>query len=148
MGRGASGALTATLSATEGFAGTVSLSCVGTNTITCVFTPSTLQPSGADSATTKITIVASNAATSSPSGSYVTLNLVALASLLLVGLILRGGRTKRGIRTGFFFVVLALLMVAASLSWGGGGSGSITPTDPGGSNRYAITVIATSIGTQ
>jgi hypothetical protein len=66
MGQGDSGSLTATATATAGFAGTLSFACTGATQVTCSFSPSNLQPTVNNPQTTNITVTAGYSASALP----------------------------------------------------------------------------------
>jgi FG-GAP-like repeat len=143
--RGGSGSLSATVNVTDGFAGTVSLSCNGSSQITCKFSPKTLQPTPSTSATATVTFVAGYSASVQPPGWYSRINL-ALALLLPIGLMV--GCVRRSQRFAAEGAILAALVLVGCLACGGGNSGGGGGGGGGGgSNTYTITVSASAAGT-
>ena len=141
VARGASGSLTATVSATAGFGGTVSFTCTGTTQVTCSFSPSTVQPTATSPQPTTITVTASNSAFMFPLRDKTRSKSPLLALIFPCGIIL-GVVCKRHIRALRLAVGLFLLvMILAAVSCGGGSGGG------GGSNTYAITVTGIATGT-
>jgi hypothetical protein len=148
IGRGSSGTITATVSATAGFAGSVTFSCSGASQLTCNFSPSTVQPTATSPQTTNITINASNSASVLPMGQRK--GFLPLAIIFPLGLIL-GIVNKRQSRIVSAVLALLLSMFTLALfSCGGGnssGSGSSSAGGGSGSNNYTITVSANATGT-
>jgi hypothetical protein len=144
ISRGGSGSLTATVNVTDGFAGTVSLSCSGSSQINCNFSPATLQPTPSTPATATVTFVGGYNASARPLGWYSRIRL-ALALLLPIGLVIGyAGQYRKFVAVG---AVLAALVLVSSLACGGGNSGVAGGGGGGGSNTYTITVSATAKGT-
>ena len=146
---GASRSLTATVSATAGFAGTVSFACSGTTEVTCSFSPSMVQPTATSPQTTNITVAAGYSAFIFPPKDSVRSRFSMLALILPFGIVF-GIARKGAMRAPRATVGLFLLaLVLASLSCGGGsnGSGGDAGGGGGGPNTYAITVNATVAGT-
>ncbi len=146
MARGGSGALTATVNATTGFAGSVTFACSGTAQLTCSFSPSTVQPTATSPQTTNITVTASNIALASPAaaqrGTFLLFALVFPLGLAF-GFTSKKQTRVMGVAASLLLFTLALATLSCggnSGSGGGGGGG-------GGSNNYTITVNAIAAGT-
>jgi hypothetical protein len=129
---GGSATFTLTISAINGFTGSVFFLCGGTPTFsTCSFSPNSVVPSaGSASSTLTITTTASSALlTPSPSRQLPIKPLYAL-SLALLGMVLVGvgfwGRTSKKLRIGSFSVGLLFILVAVQA-----GCGSPKPGTPG-----------------
>jgi hypothetical protein len=126
LSQGHSGSSTATVTALNGFAGTVTLGCVApSGTLTsCSFTPSTIAGSG----TSQLVITTTQSALSGAGGGHAELKKdaggVALASLLLV-MLLPGVKRRRP--------VLMLLLVSAMMLASVGCTNLVNPSQSGGS---------------
>jgi hypothetical protein len=143
--RGGSGSVKATVGVTDGFAGTVSLSCNGSSQITCNFSPATIQPTPSTPATATVTFVAGYNASARPLSWHPQIRL-ALALLLPVGLVMGYARQYRKFVVGG--TVFAVLVLLSFLSCGGGNSGGGgSGGGGGGSNTYTVTVNASASGT-
>ena len=155
---GQSGTSTITVSATNGFTGTVDLSCTpptGSSQITCSFGATT--PVTLDSTTTSATatLTVSTVAPHVLAGTSASLQsqhglvrLAASASALLAGVFVLGMPSRRRRRLAGLGLML-LVFFAAGLGCGGGGgggSGSGSSVKTGGTPKgnYTILVTATS----
>ena len=143
LATGASGTVIATVSATSGFAGTVSFACSGTALVTCSFSPATVLPTGTSSQTTNITVTAGASAQVFPirhakwDGFWLAVLVFPFGTICTLG---RRGRTRSA---RFSLLLFLMLPILAFLSCGGsnGGNGG------GGSNSYAVTVNASVANT-
>jgi len=144
IARGGSDSLTATVSATTGFAGTVSFACTGTAQVTCSFSPSTVQPTPTSPQTTNMTVTAGYSAFMFPLRDKTRSSSLFLALIfpfgIIFGLATKGQTWVLRLPVGIFLV--ALILAAQSCGGGSGGGGGV-----GGSNTYAITVTGTETGT-
>ena len=141
---GASGPLSATVSATAGFAGTVSLSCAGTSQLSCSFSPTMLQPTANNSQTTNITVTAALTASTHPSREMKvrSLALTALFPIWAVW-VFAGARREWTPRTRTVLIILFPFVLALSSC----GSGGTSAVPQGGSTSYTLTVNASAAGT-
>jgi FG-GAP-like repeat len=148
MTQGASGSLTAIVTASAGFAGTVSFSCSGSTQLTCSFSPSTVQPTTTNPQTTNITVTAGYSAfmlspKESTKGRFLLLGIT-LPFGIVLGMV--GARRTLAVRAAIQLFLLGLILTSLSCGEGsgtgvGGGGGG------GGSNMYAVTVNANVAGT-
>jgi hypothetical protein len=140
---GASSSVTATVTATSGFAGTVSFSCTGTPLVLCSFSPSTVTPTAAASQSTTITVTAAP-------GASAHLSAVPKYGWLVVAFILPLGfaaAPRRDRRTAVIGSVLFLSLLLICPSCGGSSSSGGGGTGSGGPQSYNITVVAGADGT-
>ena len=136
-----SGAITLTVTPTGGFDSTVTFACTGglPSGAVCVFAPSTVEPTGANPATTVLTIssaaTGTQASTSTATGSLSRGIGVMLAGLFMFYLPKRTGRRS----------VLTLLLLLSTLGvLSGCGRGGVDPnTNLIRTGTYAVTVMAT-----
>ncbi len=144
ISRNGSGSLAATVSATTGFAATVSLACSGSSKLTCTFNPPTLQPTANAPAFVNITIAGGPFAALHAPGHYPAALLRMCALTFPAGLIFVAvaGSRRRGIVGAFFLFALLLTCLSCGGSGGEGGGGG-----GHGSNNYTLTVTATAAGT-
>jgi hypothetical protein len=152
MAQESTASLTATVTATAGFAGDVSFACTGATQVICSFSPSTVQPTGTSPQPTNITVTTSNTALKIAPKDRDGTRLLALVLFLPFGVVF-GLTSKKQIcakRATIGLFLLALFIASASCggadsgasngSGGGGGGG-------GGSNNYTVTVNAIASGT-
>jgi subtilase family serine protease len=137
---GSSGTTALTVTAQNGFSGSVTPSCSGLPTeSTCIFNPPTVAGNGTITVTIKT--MAATAGLNAPR----SLPLWMASGGLGVFAMFFGGLTKRHARTK---IVLAMVLfsVAASVSCGGGSSGSSTPPPNPGTpvGQYLVTLTASS----
>ena len=138
--RGHSGSTTVTVTALNGFAGTVSLGCVppsGTET-TCTFTPSQVTGSGVSQLVITTTQPSVSGTTSKHASLERGVGGVALASLLMV-MLLPGVKRRRP--------VLMLLLVSAMMLASVGCTNLVNPSDGGGGGGVTGTPLGTEIFT-
>lgn len=145
MVRGSSGSVTATITATDAFAGTVSLTCSAPTQLTCTLSPSSVQPTAGGSKTVTVTVTSSAIAYIRPRGTDRIRLTLALAVLPfgMVGAL----RTRRiTVRALMLLVLGSIIVFWAACGGGGGGSVQPPPADHG-SNSYTVTVKASADGT-
>jgi FG-GAP-like repeat len=144
IARGGNGALSATVNASAGFAGSLSFACNGAAQLTCSFSPSTVQPTATSPQTTNITITASNSALLRPDNHnrhrFLLFALICPLGLLFGITKKRPSRACAALCLVLFVLSLNLLSCGGSGYSGGGGS-------VGGSNVYTISITATASGT-
>lgn len=139
--QGTSGTVTATVTATSGFAGTVTFACAGTSSLTCSFTPSSVQPTASKSQSTTVTISAAASVSSALRADRSRGYAMAFAFAFPLGVVIIAA--SFGARRRTRATVLLLALTLASLSCGGGGNTG----GGGGSANYSLTVNATAAGT-
>jgi hypothetical protein len=141
---GGSGNLSLTVTPSNGYAGTVAMSCATTLTgVTCTFNPTSYTLSGTNSAINgAVTINASSSALlfspsliptrRAPARTLAAISLCWLPAAL--GLLLAGSTRRRALRrmrTHLFLVLLFLFAALAGIAaCGGGGGGTTTPPPP------------------
>jgi FG-GAP-like repeat len=138
--QGASESVTATLSATTGFAGSVSLTCRGSSEITCSFNPTLVQLTGGTSQTSTVTLTAGNLAETQPDESLFRRSGMIRLAVVLPLVLLPGIRRRKWLQV--FTALLALCVVGSAVSCGGSGGGG--GGRGGGSNTYTVTVTGTA----
>ena len=135
---GGTGSVKATVNATDGFAGTVSLSC-NSSPVVCTFSPQSLNPTGGSAATAIVNMTAAYASRASESGRSGAILALALLPLGLVA-ICACRKVQSAIIAALALPILLVFTLAcggsSSGGKGGGGGG-------GGSNTYSVQVIAT-----
>jgi hypothetical protein len=147
MARDGSATLTATVNATTGFGGVVSLSCSGSSEVACSFTPPSVTPSAGRPESMSINFLAGPTASLRPLRRPAGGSLLALGLALPFGIILGvGKKVKAARRVRAMLFILALTLVLQSCGGGGNGTGGGGGSGSG-SNEYAITVNATAAGT-
>lgn len=141
LSRGGSGTLQATVMSTEGFSDQVSLVCSAPVQLTCAINPANVSLSGAASATSLVTIGASEQARLNERPRSWAWMLVA-ACLGFAALPLG----KRSANARFFRLLGVTLLVCLSAAWTACGGGSTTSVS-GGSNTYTVTIQANAANT-
>jgi hypothetical protein len=153
IAQGASALLTATVTATSGFAGTVSFACSGATQVTCSFSPLTVQPTGSGSQTTNITVTAGSPAAKlaarDPAGSRLLSLVLVLPFWIVFGTARNDRMRAKRAAVGLFLLTLVIASMSCGGGSGGGGNGggSGGGGGGGGSANYTITVNATAAGT-
>ena len=144
--RSGSGSLTLSLNATNGFSGSVSLSCSGASPqLSCSFNPSPVQLTGGIAQSITTTFAATNAAQIHREPSAVSAKgTLALAILLPAAFWLSPRRRRRALL--LLCALCALVSSVTSCGSGGGSTGIGGGGGGGGSNAYSVTVNATAAG--
>ena len=147
IAQGGAGPLTATVTASAGFAGSVALSCSGTSQLSCNFAPSSVQPTVASPQTVSFTVTARSSASLLPTDESRKSNALVFAAVLPFAFLLGIASTDRakGIRAALGLILMELILL--STSCGGGGASTTSTTPPPGSNNYTLTVTAAAVGT-
>jgi len=139
--RGGSGGMTLTITANDGFTGTVQFSCAHLPTeSTCNFSPASIAGGGMTTLTVSTT-APHQAATPHTFPEWIASSVFGLSGIFLIGV-----EDQRRRRTKLSTVLLAFALVLASAGCGGSGGNTAPPrTDPGTSaGNYHITVTAVS----
>jgi FG-GAP-like repeat len=144
IARGGSGSLTASVSGTTGFDGSVSFSCAGTTQITCSFSPSSVQLTANNPQTTSLTLTASESASIRHGSDEVRRRPFILALVLPFAMVVLARKRQSGRLLALMGLAL-LVGILASLSCGGGGGNG--GGGGGGSTTYSLTVNAAATGT-
>jgi len=150
---GASGTSTITLAPSNGFTGTVDLTCAltpasTTAEITCTVDPSVAITSGSATATLTVATTAAHARTSTsasarPRGCFPW--LAASSGLGFAGIVLLGIPSRRRKSAALAMVMFACLTVWAGCGGGASSNSNNTPANPGTpANTYTIAVTGTS----
>ncbi len=141
--RSGTATLTATLMATTGFTGTVSLSCSASSQISCSFSPNITSPGAGSPTSVKVTFFASSVAKSLPPSRHPALVFaLALTCLPVFGLLAIARMRRKRLAA---VIALAFTMLLVATACGGGGTSSPGGGGGGGTNMYSITVSATEI---
>ena len=149
MTQGGTGTLTATLNASTGFSGSVTLACTGTSQLSCSFTPTNPPMTGGTPQSINVIVTASATALleSKPRGVSPIRSLIALTGLFPLALCLRVLCSRRC--NLLLMVVLGFVICAFVGACGGGvGTGGGNGSGGGGrSNVYSLTITASPNGT-
>jgi hypothetical protein len=130
--------VTLTVTPQNGFHGAVSFACAGLPSgVGCIFSPTTVTPSGTSAVTTQLTFEATTA-TGSLRGNPVQFNPAASLALA-VGFLWLGKR-----RRVWLVLLLAASFAGAGILMACGGGSSTQPTTPNAPVTSTVTVNATS----
>jgi hypothetical protein len=149
---GSSGTSTVTLTATNGYASPVNLTCsvsgTGSPAPTCSFSPTSVTPTGSGTTSTlTIATTGSSAAISRPSN-FLYAMWLPVAGFSLMGMGFSSARSRRKKLLGFLMIAMvmtALFLMPAcgggSSNSGGGGGGGCTGCTP--ASTYTVTITGT-----
>lgn len=152
VGSSSAGSLSVNVTPTNGFSGTIALTCSGLPShSTCSFVPASLQANGSDTALASVvtisTGVANVAANQHSDGPILLAADAGLFSMGLVGLVfaplVRRNRGSQSRRTQMIQLILIAIILCGGLVGCGAIAGEPHSTPPG---NYTITVTATSTG--
>ncbi|MFY9559032.1 MAG: choice-of-anchor D domain-containing protein [Terriglobales bacterium] len=152
VGKESAGNITATVTPTNGFQGTITLSCGGLPShSTCSFAPITLQADGSNTAMASVVTISTGvgnvAAVQRAAGSMFLAVTTGAFSTGLLGLVLfpvaRRNRDSQSRRAKLIRLVLVAIILCGGLVGCGSLGGQSHATPPG---NYTVTVTATSTG--